>query len=611
MASWRSLGPFGGSAQAIVQDPKEAGRLLAATQNGLLYRSQDGGTQWAPLTFAPALSVSVHLMAVAPSNPPAYFLGIVPASSTQAGLYRSTDAGESWQPLNGLAGESVYSFAFWKRDPRVVLAGCQDGIFLSRDGGDSWKRISPTQNLELQTVTSLAIDPMNSDVIYAGTAHLPWKTIDGGKNWQSIHSGMIDDSDVFSIEVDQFSTNQVFASACSGIYRTNNGGSSWTKLLGIPHASRRTYTIRQDPMHANLIYAGTNQGFWKSGDGGTSWRRISGLTVKSIAFDNQISGRMYLASDDAGLLVSSDGGETTRPMNQGFVNRNLTTLAAGPRELYTTNLYSRSERGVRRMSTSGTWTAADSTLASAFGNVLSVVPTTNGFLLARTYDSLVASLDDGKTWSQLQVPWKDGRAQALQILPGRAPRILAGTSQGLYRSDRQGSQWIPVPEVRSPVEGIFVGPADAPEHMAVVATSTDFRLSTDDGASWQMISPPTKIAEFYDLTISSDGILLAGTARGAFRSVNRGQSWEAVSGGPSTGTVPVVLFHPARPIGFAVCHGIVYRSADGGANWLPLDMQGIEGASIRSLAVSPAAPASLFALARARGVFVFEFPTTE
>src|ERR1035438_5069119 len=47
-------------------------------------------------------------------------------------------------------------------------------------------------------VESLAVDPGNPQIVYAGTWHLPWKTQDGGKNWENIKQGVIDDSDVFS-----------------------------------------------------------------------------------------------------------------------------------------------------------------------------------------------------------------------------------------------------------------------------------------------------------------------------------------------------------------------------------------------------------------------------
>ena len=67
---------------------------------------------------------------------------------------------------------------------------------------------------DLRNFDSIAIDPHDPSTIYAGTYHLPWKTVDGGKTWAPIHQGMVDDSDVMSIMVDQNNASHVFASAC-------------------------------------------------------------------------------------------------------------------------------------------------------------------------------------------------------------------------------------------------------------------------------------------------------------------------------------------------------------------------------------------------------------
>ena len=602
-AEWHPLGPFGGAAQAIVQDPQQPSILLASTRDGLLYRSFDKGALWTPVHFPGQLAVAVQVLAVSGGGNPLYYLGLTPGTSGQTGLYRSADRGQTWQPLEGLRNEPVFSLAIWNEDPRVIVAGSQNGVFRSRDAGDSWQRISPLANRELQPITSIAIDPASADVIYAGTTHLPWKTSDGGKTWQSIHNGMIDDSDVFSIQVDPVNHDRLFASACSGIYRTDNGGASWIKLLGIPRTSRRTYTIRQDPFHRNVVYAGTSQGLWKSIDEGVTWRQVSPAIVKSIAFDRTESPRLYLATEDAGLLTSTDGARTLQPMNQGFVNRNFTTLTADTSGLiYTSSLYSRSDTGVYKMSSSAGSKLAGLPGTRALGNVLSVVPADGNTLFARTYDSLLRSTDSGATWAKLAVPWSSSPTQSLQVLRGQRPRILAGTTTGLYASDDLGLHWRRVTESAGAIERIFVSPL--PDQLVVVHSRDGLLLSSDAGQTWNSIASPSRSDELYDVAISPSGVLLAGTARGAFRSSNRGASWEPVMRGLSAGTIPLVLFHPSQRLAFAVLHGRIYQSNDDGATWLALNMDGLENASISSLAISPAEPERLFVLARARGAFV-------
>ena len=127
------------------------------------------------------------------------------------------------------------------------MAGTLDGVYRSRDASKSWERISPEHHEELRNLDSLAIDPRDPRIIYAGTFHLPWKTTDGGRTWHPIHDGMIDDSDVMSLLIDRSNPGRIFASACSGIYRSDNGAAQWRKIQGIPYTARRTYAITQDP----------------------------------------------------------------------------------------------------------------------------------------------------------------------------------------------------------------------------------------------------------------------------------------------------------------------------------------------------------------------------
>src|SRR5204862_17844 len=130
-------------------------------------------------------------------------------------------------------------------------------------------------------------DPKEPNIIYAGTAHLPWRTLDGGKSWDSIHTGMIDDSDVFSIYIDPSYTNSVFASACSGIYWSASRGDAWRKLMGIPNTSRRTHVVRfQGSCCGNsglegTVFAGTTLGLFKSRNGGTNWKLVNGSQVNA------------------------------------------------------------------------------------------------------------------------------------------------------------------------------------------------------------------------------------------------------------------------------------------------------------------------------------------
>jgi len=128
-------------------------------------------------------------------------------------------------------------------NPEILAAATLDGVFRSRNLGHRWERISPAGHDDLRNFDSVAIDPADPDLIYAGTYHLAWKTTDGGVRWVPMHRGMIDDSDVMDIQIDRTNPQRIFATACSGMYRSENQGELWAKIQGIPATARRTHPV--------------------------------------------------------------------------------------------------------------------------------------------------------------------------------------------------------------------------------------------------------------------------------------------------------------------------------------------------------------------------------
>jgi photosystem II stability/assembly factor-like uncharacterized protein len=98
---------------------------------------------------------------------------------------------------------------------------------------------------------------------------------------------------------------------------------------------------------------------------------------------------------------------------------------------------------------------------------------------------------------------------------------------------------------------------------------------------------------------------LAATSAGLFRSSDDCRTWTRAGGGLSADTVSVVLFHPTRAgEAFASQDGRVFRSTDGGRNWLPIDDGSDERFWPSALLVLPEAPDRVFALFPRRGVLL-------
>jgi len=301
----------------VLADPHHRGTLLAGGARALLFRSRDQGNSWLPVPFAAELRATLHAMLIDPARPNTYLVAVSSETPLHAGVFRSVDEGSHWEQLRDLRQKQVWSLAFWAADSRVIAAGSQDGVYLTRDGGETWTPISSPASRGPRPVVSLAFDPTDSNILYAGTPHLAWKTTDGGAVWGQIHRGMQEDSDVFSIEVDRSQPKRLFAGACSGIYRSLDGGGSWTSLAHAMGDSFRTYVVTRNPRSANLVYAGTSIGVLHSPDGGATWRRLCPRAARSIAFDPADPRGIFVATDH-GIFRSKDRGRHFVEANQGL-----------------------------------------------------------------------------------------------------------------------------------------------------------------------------------------------------------------------------------------------------------------------------------------------------
>jgi photosystem II stability/assembly factor-like uncharacterized protein len=593
---WVPMGPFGGSAAVIQVDAAHPGTVLAATNNGLIFRSRDHGDSWQPLAFPAQLRSNLHAFAIAPG---AYYAGISSDTAELSGLYRSSDNGVTWEQIPGLKKKEVWSLAFWKSDGQVMAAGTRDGVYLSKDSGKTWKHISPDDNMELAPVVSLAFDTDNSNSIYAGTPHLPWKTTDGGANWHPIHDGMLDDSDVFSINVDVSDPSRVFASACSGIYRSENAAGLWHKMKGAEGASYRTYIIRQDPRNSNLVYAGTTFGLSKSTDAGLSWRRVSSDATRWIDFDSAKPGRIFIATDEAGLQRSDDAGETFSAVNNGFCNRLLPAFTATSETIVTASIYEQNHGGIYAIKAGQKeWEriAPASDLPAQLLRLESEDRDGHIQLFALSYTSIHTSGDLGRKWQP--VPQL---ARGLKV-NGFVDRFTA-TEAGLFRSDAK--TWI---RIDSPIGSQKVQLLTSLGKTALAAATPAGIYLSENGSQWKTTAPLPVSGTVYNIASAGGTSLIAGTSSGLIRSDDLGASWEPVTWGLGGSTVSAVCQHPFHPhTVFAAQYGVVYQSDDSGNNWRTIspsrNASSVEIEVIKALAVLPGSPDRLLALTQSQGTF--------
>ena len=165
----------------------------------------------------------------------------------------------SWTFLGpGNIGGRVRSLLIDDRNPPTMYAaGVSGGIWKTSDGGAHWQPVGDAlANLD---VSSLAFDPQNHDVIYAGTGEGYFR------------------EDVRGTQLPLRG---------NGIFVTRNGGASWSRL---PSTADEDFYWVNDVVvsthDSNRIYAATRTGVWRSLDAGASWRRVVTTSVKGGCLD--------------------------------------------------------------------------------------------------------------------------------------------------------------------------------------------------------------------------------------------------------------------------------------------------------------------------------------
>ena len=593
--SWVAVGPPGGDVRELAADPRDPRRIYLGTADGIVYRSDDGGLKWHRLSPGfPHRGASLDEIVVDPRGG-TVLVGYWDVAGSGGGIARSNDGGKTFTMLPGIAGQSVRALAQAASNPDVLVAGTIGGVFRSVDFGKTWQRISPEDQAELKNVESVAVDPASPDVIYIGTWHLPWKTSDGGAHWELIHTGMIDDSDVFTMTVDRWISRKVYATACSGIYRSADGAGKWTRIRGIPASSRRTRSFAQSPDNQDVFYAGTTEGLWITEDDTATWRQATPKSVVVNSVLAQVGGVLLLGTEGAGVLRSADGGRSWFTSNQGFSERFVSRILFDParRRVLTGIWGDRNHGGVfTAPSAWGPWTRIGPGLEGR--EVLSLA-VAGSQILAGTDDGLFLSSDPAAPWRRLPtlVGGVDLHPRVTDVVALSDQVLLAASLQGILRSVDGCATW------RRPSLGMW-GPASSLAvsgrtlGLVLASTPLGFFKSVDGGDRWVLVSRGLGPTEAHTIAFvaSDDRMVYATSTRGLFRSKDQGATWSQVTGGIPFSDITGLAIRPDGRTLYAsdFTWGGIFRSQNGGETWERLSAEGLVSDRVWTLSVDPTAP---------------------
>ncbi len=303
---------------------------------------------------------------------------LLPMNVARSIAFRSIGPAVSGGRVSAVAGVPGQNSTYY-------VGTADGGVFRTENGGITWK--AEFQHQRVLSIGALAVDPVNADVVWAGTGESTirndvsfgdgiYKSTDGGAHWKRM--GLEGTMQIARIVIDPNDPNTVLVAAMGspwvdspdrGVYRTTDGGQTWEKVLYIaPDVG--SADLAMDPVNPQVLYASTyrfrrtpwsfsdggpEDAIYKSTDEGSTWTRLSGHGLPTtpvnrigLAVAPSEHDRVYAAigsnqgviwrSDDAGAhwtMVSDNEEADVR----GFYFSHVAVDPTNPEHVFALSMY--------------------------------------------------------------------------------------------------------------------------------------------------------------------------------------------------------------------------------------------------------------------------------
>jgi len=575
--AFRNIGPtvMSGRIDDIEVNPNDPTEFYVAYATGGLWHTTNNGQSFSPI-FDNELVIGIGDIAVNWKTR-TIWVGTGEVNSSRSsyagiGVYKSNDNGKTWSYQGLPETQHIGKIMLHPSNPDIAWVAAlghlystnkERGVFKTTDGGKSWKQTLFVD--ETTGAVEMDINPKNPNEIYASTWHRirkAWDFTEGGKS--------------------------------SGIYKSNDGGNSWKLLTnagsGFPQGDgigRIGLTIY--PQNPSIVYAvvdnynmrpdtsktpkpntgagpAANQIYgcevYKSLDGGKHWNKTNEKNIDIYNTFGYYFGKIFVSAANPDKIVilgtsanlSTDGGKTFTSMDKGNTHADWHAFWINPKR--DDHMIAGNDGGCNISYDAGkNWFKANSPAVGQFYaiNVDNEKPY-----------NVYGGLQDNGSWygkstNKESIDWTDegqygfkrmggGDGMQVQIDPRDHNTVYTGSQFGAYmRVNKQN----PGPKFLRPV------PQNSKEEKPRFNWQTPILLSKHN----------------------PDILYMAGNS--LFRSMNRGDDFERISGdlsnGKKAGDVPfgTMTSISESPFKFGLIYtgtddGVVSLTTDGGNTWTKL-----------------------------------------
>ena len=533
------------------------------------------------------------------------------------------------------------------------------------DNEKNWISLGPTQIPESETsfyaglgrLNVLQFDPNNSNTIWVGSPGGGiWKSQDGGLSWTS-KGDNVPNLGVSDIAIDPNNSNIIYAATGDfdgsqnrsiGVIKSTDGGENWN-LTGLNFDITQSFFIAHiiiDPNNSNILFATTNNAIYKSSDAGVSWAIKKSLSggFNDILFKKGEPTIMYATSNSGDFYTSSNSGSSWTKAPYNFASGRLDISLTEDDSNF---IFAITSSTFYKSTNSGTtWTTvphpAQFNSQGNYNQTLTIAPNNKNLILVGGVNGY-RTLNGGLTWQKyLDGYWQPGDPffyvhsdhHDLKFLPGSNTTVFSANDGGLHKGDvTQANPWTDLSSGLTITQYYKLAVTPQKENY-ILGGAQDNDITQYDGNKWinrnygtdgvealwnysnsniawtcsqfgyverttngwatapSVLNTPSGNSFVWPLEIHPTiPTILFGGFSNIYKSTNSGTTWTNL-GAPST-AIKVITIAPSNPnIIYATSNSAMYKTINGGNNWTTVSQPSFN--KIASIAISDINPNEIY-----------------